>query len=213
QSPLLALLDEKRSAVLGAVLGGGGALGEGADEVLDHLVASSLERGFASGGLRGPGSGAGDAGAGEGLRGGQPGLNIIGDGPNRQGYGRRQGVLRPMARHEIRPPSISSSGAAVRGGLDKEIVRRVVRQHLNEVRFCYSEALARNPTLAGRVVVQFTIAPTGRVIAAALQTSSLGAPAVEQCIVKATQRWEYPRPSGGGLVVVSYPFQLMAAGS
>jgi TonB family protein len=213
QSPLLALLDEKRSAVVDAVLGGGAALGEGADAVLDHLVATSFERGFASGGLKGPGTGAGDAGTGEGISEGQSKLNIIGVGPARQDYGRHVGTYRPLHGHEISTPAIIKGIASVRGGLDKEIVRRVVRQHVNEVRFCYSEALARNPALAGRVVVQFTIAPTGRVIVAALQGSSLGAPAVEQCIVRATQRWEYPRPSGGGLVVVSYPFQLVSVGN
>jgi TonB family protein len=214
QSPLLALLDERRSPSLANVLGGGTAIGEGADDVLDHLVATSLDRGFANGGLRGPGTGARDAGTGEGIIGlGIIGVTVPGDGPRGRGYGRRVGVLRPLGDHEIRSPAILNGLASVRGGLDKEIVRRVVRQHLNEVRFCYSEALVRNPSLAGRVVVQFTIAPTGRVIVAALQSSSLGAPAVEQCIVKATQRWEYPQPSGGGLVSVSYPFQLVPVGN
>jgi len=100
----------------------------------------------------------------------------------------------------------------LRGSLDKEIVRRVVRQHLNEVRFCYEQALVRRPALAGRIVAQFTIAPTGRVLASALQSSSLGETTVDACIVAATRRWEFPRPAGGGIVVVSYPFQLSPAG-
>jgi hypothetical protein len=35
---------------------------------------------------------------------------------------------------------------------------------------------------------------------------------VESCIVAATRRWAFPQPRGGGLVTVSYPFQLAPAG-
>ena len=40
---------------------------------------------------------------------------------------------------------------------DKELIRRVVRAHLNELRFCYERALQSRPTLAGRVVSRFLI--------------------------------------------------------
>ena len=46
----------------------------------------------------------------------------------------------------------------------------------------------------------------GRVAAANTQSSTLGDPAVESCVVAAAGRWLFPRVSGGGLVVVSYPF-------
>jgi TonB family protein len=214
QSPLLALLDEKRSTALERVLGGGSALGEGADDTLEHLVATSLDRGYASSGLDGGhGTGASDAGTGEGIIGlgilGLPGHDHFGRGSE---FSRRAGVLATLHDRQARSPAVINGFAAARGGLDKELVRRVVRAHLNEVRFCYSEALARQPALAGRVVVQFTIAHTGRVLVSALQSSSLGSATVEQCIVAATRRWEYPRPSGGGLVSVSYPFQLVPTG-
>jgi TonB family protein len=113
----------------------------------------------------------------------------------------------------VRAPDVApAKGAEVRGGLDREIVRRVVHRHLNEVRFCYEEALLRRPSLAGRIVVHFTIAGTGRVLVSALQSSSLGEPTVDACVLAAVRRWEFPQPNGGGLVVVSYPFQLAPAG-
>jgi TonB family protein len=216
RSPLLALLDEPRSASLASVLARGGALGSEADDVLGQLVATNIDRAFGNGGLDALGTGAAGADTGHGLLGRGPvGLNLAGIGgrPGAGGsFGRDVGRLGALPRPKAHDITLDPGKPLVRGGLDKEIVRRVVRQHLNEVRFCYSEALARQPSLAGRVVVQFTIAPTGRVIAAALQSSSLGAAGVEQCIVAATKRWPYPQPEGGGLVVVSYPFQLVAAG-
>jgi TonB family protein len=98
------------------------------------------------------------------------------------------------------------------GELDKEIIRRIVRRHLNEVKFCYQDALARRPSLEGRLVTQFTIAPTGRVLAAVVQSSTLQAVSVESCIVNAIKRWEFPAPDHGGMAMVSYPFTFAPAG-
>ena len=58
----------------------------------------------------------------------------------------------------------SSSAGQVRGNLDREIIRRIIRRHINEVRFCYEQQLAAHRELAGRMVVQFNIAPSGQVL-------------------------------------------------
>src|SRR4051812_47478989 len=59
------------------------------------------------------------------------------------------------------------------GTLDKEVIRRVIRRHLPEVRFCYEKELARSPNLFGRVIVQFTIAGTGEVVDSFVQRSTV----------------------------------------
>jgi len=99
------------------------------------------------------------------------------------------------------------------GGIDKEIVRRVVHKHHNEVRFCYEKELLKRPDISGRVLTQFTIGGNGVVVASVVQSSTLGDPAVEKCIADAVRRWEFPRPDGGGIVVVQYPFALKFAGN
>ena len=99
----------------------------------------------------------------------------------------------------------------MRGSLSKEVIRRVIQRHLNEVRFCYEQALSAQPDLSGRVQVQFVITPSGVVQAASVQNSSLGAARAEQCIAQAVRRWTFPAPDGGGVVIVSYPFVLQAA--
>jgi TonB family protein len=144
---------------------------------------------------------------------GGPGhLGTVGD---RRGsgspYGRGDQVA-ALGHRKARAPEIVLAPPTTRGTLDKEIIRRVVRSHLNEIRFCYEQSLLRRPSLSGRVVVQFTIAPTGRVLVSALQSSTIAEPALSSCVVEATRRWEYPRPDRGGLVSVSYPFQLTPAG-
>jgi TonB family protein len=213
KNSILFLLDGEHADSFAEVLADRPALGEGAAEVLAHLEGRTIASAYGPGGFGPTGTGAGNADTGKGLIGGMPGLGTIGiagdhDGTHR-GYGRDVGPLAQRQPHgiEVRPGL-----ADVRGGLDKEIVRRVVRQHINEVRYCYEQSLVRRPTLAGRVVVQFTIAGTGRVVISALQSSSLGEPPVDACIVAAFRRWEFPQPRGGGIVVASYPFQLTPAG-
>jgi hypothetical protein len=97
------------------------------------------------------------------------------------------------------------------GTLDKEIVRRVVRRHLNEVRFCYEKELVHDDQLFGRVVAQFTIAANGAVLAAGVQSSTVHSAAVESCITGAVRRWSFPAPEHG-IVQVAYPFVLNRAG-
>lgn len=98
----------------------------------------------------------------------------------------------------------------VRGALDRKVIRRVVGQHLAQIKRCYERGLAANPALAGSAVVRFTIAGDGAVVASTVQQSTLGNATVEQCIAAAVRRWRFPAPSGGGIVDVSYPFVLRA---
>ena len=80
------------------------------------------------------------------------------------------------------------------------------------MKFCYERELVKTPNLMGRVMVQFTIAGTGAVIASMVQSSTMNNPTVEQCIATSVRRWEFPKPQGGGIVMVTYPFVMKAAG-
>jgi TonB family protein len=94
-----------------------------------------------------------------------------------------------------------------------EVVRRVVRSHLAEVRYCYETALLGAPDLAGRVAVRFVIASSGAVDEAGVVTSTVGRVALDRCIERAVRRWAFPPPDDGLPVVVSYPFVLELAGT
>ena len=97
--------------------------------------------------------------------------------------------------------------------MDKEVLRRVIRGHIGEVKECYERELAGNPELGGRIAIQFTIAATGQVVASVLQHSTLGNPRTENCVVQAVRRWEFPKPVGGGIVIVTYPFNFTPSGN
>ncbi|MCB9703422.1 MAG: AgmX/PglI C-terminal domain-containing protein [Myxococcales bacterium] len=97
--------------------------------------------------------------------------------------------------------------AEFKGELDPEIIRRIVRAHINEIRHCYNQGLVDDPTLAGRVVIAFTIDPEGKVAEAAADEVTIS-PEVAECSRVAVQRWLFPKPRGGGSVSVRYPFVL-----
>lgn len=126
------------------------------------------------------------------------------------GYGRGSGA--GFGGRGTRVPQVRYAQASVSGNLDRVIIRRIVRAHHNEVRHCYNQGLVRDPNLAGRVVIRFTIGVFGLVTAASvsstdLPTGEVGAE-VGACIAKAVKRWAFPKAKGGGTVLVSYPFLL-----
>jgi TonB family protein len=100
-----------------------------------------------------------------------------------------------------------------RGGLDKEIVRRVVRSHVKEIKFCYERELQHEPGLHGRVSVRFVVAPDGRVATVGITESTVGNPRVDRCVADAVQRWEFPQAREGGVTFVTYPFVLQEFGA
>jgi hypothetical protein len=84
----------------------------------------------------------------------------------------------------------------------------VIRHNINQVRLCYELVLGEKPALAGRISVQFKIEPNGRVVATGIQSSTVGDLEVEDCVGRAVCDWQFPRPIGGGVVIVSYPFNF-----
>jgi hypothetical protein len=98
--------------------------------------------------------------------------------------------------------------ATVKGSLDKEVIRRVIGAHVGEVESCYARELWSIPKLSGRVMVRFTIAAEGWVTASALESSTLDNKRLTDCIVGVVRCWRFPKPIGGGIVIVSYPWAL-----
>jgi TonB family protein len=104
--------------------------------------------------------------------------------------------------------SVTEGAGLVTGSLDKDVIRRIIRRHINEVKYCYQKELQGNPALRGTVVVRFTIGKDGLVTKAEVASTTLKNTTVETCIVAAVRRWLFPKPQGGGVVIVSYPFVL-----
>lgn len=93
------------------------------------------------------------------------------------------------------------------GRLDKDAIRKVVADNIDEIRHCYNEGLVRDPQLAGRVVVTFVIGTSGAVSSSQVAESTVRDVQVGNCIATTVGSWTFPAPEGGS-VTVTYPFVL-----
>lgn len=102
-------------------------------------------------------------------------------------------------------PTVSIGAPVTAGSLDKPIIRRYVRRQLHQIQYCYDKRLMARPDLAGTLTAHFTIDGNGRVVAATAE--GLGDAELEACVAGVIRAIEFPRPDGGGVIQVNYPFE------
>jgi len=176
------------AGILGA-LRDGGSMGSIFDSSLDlgeGLSGSDVaglmgDLPFEGGGLAARGAGGGVASVGLG------GLRTRGTGGGGgEGFGRIAGMTESVS---VRIGDVRGSG-----GVDAEVVRRVVRARLHPVRYCYERARASDDSLEGRVTVDIAIDATGRVTSANARGV---ASAVSDCVARQAHRWRFPADQAG----------------
>lgn len=194
----------ENAGVLGALssdpgMAGFGASGlSGASAGIGGLIGAKGTQ-FGSGGLGSRGSGLGGGGNAEGLG----GLGTKGTGSGASGYGSGGGNLGERGEGAI---GTFGGDPIILGALDRSLIDEVIKRHMNQIRYCYQREMTRDPSLAGKVVIRFTIAGDGSVSQASVKESTMGNGAVESCITGRFMRMQFPEPRGGGVVIVSYPF-------
>ncbi|HSQ64374.1 MAG TPA: AgmX/PglI C-terminal domain-containing protein [Polyangiaceae bacterium] len=152
------------------------------------------------GGGKGQGIGVGDVG-GLGHMLGTCGADTDCAGGHGHGHGKLGGDHRVKSPKLTWDPKITTSGR-----LDAQVIQRIVRQNSGRFVACYQDGLRQNPSLTGRVAVQFMIGRDGTVtMAADTGGSDLPDQGVRQCVVKSFYGVSFPEP-GGGTVRVVYPF-------
>jgi len=157
-------------------------------------------------GLRGSGSGGGGLGDTIGIG----GIGTRGRGGGTGGYGTGVGVLGGKKDVDI---GITSSEPTVMGSLDKELIRKVIHSNRSQIRFCYESQLNRFPKLEGKVAVKFVISASGAVATSSVAQSSVSNAELEACVAGRVRTWVFPKPKGGGVVLVTYPFIFKQSGS
>ncbi|MCY1066616.1 AgmX/PglI C-terminal domain-containing protein [Nannocystis sp. RBIL2] len=212
QAGILGVMSQESGHFLASPYGGAFAVGNDDADVWGGLTGTEIGEAYGVGGLGLVGTGRGGGGTGEGTIGlGNTGLiGRGGGGGSGSGYGRGAGA--GFGGRGTRVPTVRQAKAEVQGALDKDIIRRIVRAHINEIRYCYNQALARDPGAKGRVAIQFVIGGTGKVPTAVVSESTMRDAGVGSCMAQAVRRWTFPKPQGGGSVTVTYPFVLEPGG-
>jgi len=202
-----------RSGLLGALKGqavsdvlGPGSTGTAMNKAVGGLRVGSgpsgTQQGFGGMGSRGMGLGGGGQGLGIG------GAGTVGLGEGSGGYGRVDlgGKKKDLVR-------VVPGQTTVVGGLAREVIARVIQEHQSEIKYCYEVQLNRNPSLAGKVTVLFTIDGTGSVTDSQVSETTLHNEEAERCMLAKIRRWKFPEPAGGGIVKVNFPWIFKPAGS
>jgi hypothetical protein len=91
-------------------------------------------------------------------------------------------------------PTMQWGMPTVKGELDANIVRRVLRRNANQLRYCYEKQLQVNPTLRGLLVIKLVIDAEGKVTSAS--ASGLHKD-VEACAATRARTWLFPKPKSG----------------
>ncbi|MCC7070448.1 MAG: AgmX/PglI C-terminal domain-containing protein [Deltaproteobacteria bacterium] len=149
---------------------------------------------------RGPGAGSTIGGSGLSTMAGTKGL-AAGAGSMTQGEARAIGGT--VKRGQLKDLKLPEEQ-----GLSREQILKVINANVGQIQGCYERGLRDDPSIAGRVQVAWTIAPTGEVTGTRVQTSTLGAPTVERCILDKIELWRFPASKGRSQVV--FPFSFAA---
>jgi TonB family protein len=202
-----------KAGLLGALAGDGaasnvlgpGGLGTGINNALGGLQGGAgMGDAHGVGGLGSRGAGAGGGGNGLGLG----GLGTKGGGRGAGGYGTID--LGGRGKDTVR---VVPGKTNVVGGLSRDVIMKVIKRHQNEIKFCYEQEAQKQPDLAGKVAVAFTIDPAGAVSDATVAESTLNNNNAESCMLSKVRRWKFPEPEGGGVVSVNFPWVFSVAGT
>ncbi len=113
------------------------------------------------------------------------------------------------------PPDIDDGTAVLCGGgpcMDKELIRKVINSHRDQIRFCYEQALQQAPSLGGKVAVQFMVNSAGTVPTARVAQSTANNQLLSDCLVSRVRGWQFPVGKGVAGYSVTYPFVFKRAG-
>jgi hypothetical protein len=209
----------KRSGLLGALGRGGGGLstvfgsgGLGGDlrGAVGNMFGPVVGDSYGLGGLGIRGSGSGGGGQGETI-----GIGAVGTKGRGGGLGSYGTGVGGLGKKGDRDVNIATGTAVVMGSIDKELIRKVIQDHAAQIRYCYETQLAINPRLQGKVAVKWIINADGSASSPQIDHSAttLEDGKVHECMMSRITSWAFPKPKGGGIAVITYPWILRSSGN
>lgn len=129
---------------------------------------------------------------------------------------RAQLLQRLNVAHHLPAPAAGASAGEV-SELDKGYIRTQLAALLPLIKECYENALITQPTLAGKLVVDFTIIAEpdvgGLVSESAINDahSTIADAPLRECVQETMYAAHFPAPLDGGEVRVTYPFEFANA--
>jgi len=97
------------------------------------------------------------------------------------------------------------SGRAIRPEYE---IEQVFQKNKSAIYGIYNRALRKDPTLQGKVVIELTIAPNGKVVKARILSSELNNPKLERKLLARVKLFRF-KPSNSEQVTVRYPIDFL----
>lgn len=196
---IVGALSAEAGGVLADVLAGGAVTGS-AEDILAQAAGVGVAQSASGGELR-TRSGGGD---GSGQAGGLGSLARAGGADATSGRGEGGAVTERRIKGETKLAKGGDIGGT--GQFDASVVVSTIKTRIKAIQACYERELRRNPSLAGKVTVEFTIQPRGNVTDAKVAANTTGDDSVAQCVMETVQRFRFNPGPEGGSVSYSYPF-------
>ncbi|MCB9653455.1 MAG: AgmX/PglI C-terminal domain-containing protein [Deltaproteobacteria bacterium] len=116
------------------------------------------------------------------------------------------GSVKAAAKQETEVRGSAQAGGApeVDGDLSQDQINGVMKRQLKALRSCYENALKRDKSLSGKIVIEFEILESGKTSNVKVRDVSLKSGDVADCIARRAKFWRFPKPDGGS-VLVAYP--------
>jgi len=158
------------------------------------------------------GVGVAKAGSGGDLRqragGGNSGVAGLGSLARKEGTANAVGEGGAVTERAVRGTVKTEHGDEVGGSgeFDSNLVVQTIKTRLRAIQMCYEQQLRRNPSLAGKVTIEFTIQPRGNVTDVHIKENSTGDTAVGTCVANTVGTFRFNPGPEGGSVTYSYPF-------
>jgi hypothetical protein len=189
------------------VIGSNSGLGGDVTNALGNLTGKQAGDSGGLGGLGLKGTGPGGGGIGDSI-GLSKGVNTSGRIGGAANYGSDQGKLGAKRETDI---SLADAPPVVQGSLDPALIKKVIQENRNAIRYCYERELQVKKDLAGIIKTQFIIGPGGNVTMSVVKETTMKNSNVESCIASKIRGLLFPKPKGGGIVIVNYPFVFKSA--
>lgn len=106
--------------------------------------------------------------------------------------------------------NIGESEAEFMGTIDKEAIRRVIRENIKLFENCYNQALRRNSGAYGKIAIKWYIEERGRATQASVNSNSVGDKPMGECLTRVIRSLTFPEPPPDQIAEVVYPFVFAA---
>jgi hypothetical protein len=121
------------------------------------------------------------------------------------------GPVGPAVERGVKTNSHEGAPSVEDGHVDPAAIAREIRARRKAIAACYERALKQQPTLAGKLVIRFSLAAAGTVTAVEIDDDTLGSPDVASCIRATVLRWRFPALAEGA-AELSFPFVFQPGG-